>query len=188
MAAIRLATARDAAAIASIYAPYVTGSAVSFETEPPSEAVMRDRIEAGAGLHPWLVAVDDTDRVLGYAYACTFRPRTAYRFTVETSVYVADAAHRRGIGGRLYGALLPMLEAQGFTQAIAAVTLPNPASVRLHEAHDFAAAGVYREVGYKLGEWLSVGLWQRPLAPLTPRPEEPKPVAAVWSDPPRIKA
>jgi phosphinothricin acetyltransferase len=144
---------------------------------------MRGRIEAGGGLHPWLVAVDDREQMLGYAYACAFRPRLAYRFAVETSVYVADAAQRRGVGSRLYAALLPLLEAQGFTQAIAAITLPNAASVRLHEAHGFTPAGAYREVGYKLGEWLSVGLWQRSLGPLTARPEEPKPVAAVWSGP-----
>ena len=180
MVAVRLAAAGDAAAITAIYAPYVTGSPVSFETEPPSEQVMAGRITAGAGLYPWLVAVDEADRILGYAYGCAFRPRAAYRFSVETSVYVADDAQRRGIGGRLYGSLLPLLAAQGFTQAIAAITLPNPASVRLHESHGFASAGVYRDVGYKLGRWLSVGLWQRPLAPLADRPDEPRPIAAVW--------
>ena len=180
MAAVRLADSGDAAAIAAIYAPFVTGSPVSFETDPPTEAVMRGRIEAGAGMHPWLVAVDEADRILGYAYGSAFRPRPAYRFAVETSVYVARDAQRRGIGARLSGALLPLLEAQGFTQAIAAITLPNPSSIRLHEAHGFTEAGTYRQVGYKLGQWLSVGLWQRALAPLTERPEEPKPVAAVW--------
>ena len=182
MVAVRLAVAGDAPTIAAIYAPYVTGSPVSFETEPPTEEAMAARIDAGAGLHPWLVAVDGADRIVGYAYGCAFRPRAAYRFAVETSVYVAAEAQRRGIGGRLYTALLPLLESQGFTQAIAAITLPNPASVRLHEMHGFAVAGVYREVGYKLGEWLSVGLWQRALAPLAIRPEEPRPVAAVWRD------
>jgi len=171
---IRLATADDAAAIASIYAPYVTGSAVSFETEPPDEVEMRSRILAGGDLYPWLVA-DDQGEILGYAYACAFRARKAYRFAVEATVYVAGGAQGRGIGRQLYAALIPMLEAQGFTQAIAAITLPNEASVRLHEAQGFAQAGVYREVGFKLGEWRSVGLWQRSLAPLSDRPEEPSP-------------
>ena len=177
---IRLATADDAAAIASIYAPYVTGSAVSFETEPPDATEMRARIGAGAGLYPWLAALDDDGGLLGYAYACAFRARKAYRFSVETTIYVADSAQRRGVGGALYGRLIPLLEAQGFVQAIAAITLPNDASVRLHEAHGFAPAGVYREVGWKLGEWRSVGLWQRALAPLSDAPEEPKTVAQVW--------
>jgi phosphinothricin acetyltransferase len=187
MAALRLATAHDAAAIAAIYAPYVLSSPISFEAEPPDEAAMRSRIEAGGGLHPWLVALDEAGDIVGYAYACAFRPRVAYRFAVETSVYVAEGAHGRGIGDELYGALLPMLEAQGFTQAIAAITLPNPASVRLHEKHGFIESGVYRDVGYKLGRWLSVSLWQRALAPLTERPAEPKPVAAVWSASPNLR-
>jgi phosphinothricin acetyltransferase len=178
----RRATADDAAAIASIYAPYVRASVVSFETEAPDEAEMRSRIEALGDLYPWLVACGEEGEVLGYAYACAFRSRPAYRFTVETTVYVADGAHRRGVGGMLYGALLPLLEAQGFTQAIGAITIPNQASVRLHEALGFARAGTYEKVGFKLGAWRSVGLWQRALAPITARPEEPKPVSAVWTD------
>jgi L-amino acid N-acyltransferase YncA len=177
----RRATADDAAAIASIYAPYVRASVVSFETEAPDEAEMRGRIEALSDLYPWLVACDGDGAVLGYAYACAFRTRPAYRFTVETTVYVADDAHRRGIGSLLYRALLPVLEAQGFTQAVGAITIPNEASVRLHESLGFARAGTYEKVGFKLGEWRSVGLWQRPLAPMVARPEEPWPVSAVWS-------
>jgi L-amino acid N-acyltransferase YncA len=120
--------------------------------------------------------------VLCYAYATAFRARPAYRFTVETTVYLDASACGRGIGRRLYEALLPALEAQGFTQAIAAVTLPNPASVKLHEALGFVPAGLYRDVGHKFGEWRSVGLWQRPLAPLSAQPEEPKPLAEVWRE------
>lgn len=178
---LRRATADDAAAIASIYAPYVRACVVSFETEPPDEAEMRGRIESGADLYPWLVACDEDGAVRGYAYACAFRARPAYRFTVETTVYVADGAHRRGIGTLLYRALLPILEAQGFAQAIAAVTLPNEASVRLHEGLGFRPAGTYEKVGFKFGEWRSVGLWQRPLAELSTHPEEPRPVSAVWT-------
>ncbi len=178
---VRRATAQDAAAVAEIYAPYVSASVVSFELEAPDAAEMRSRIEAGGDSHPWLLA-SEGDAVLGYAYACPFRARPAYRFTVETTVYVADGAHRRGIGTLLYRTLLPLLEAQQFAQAIAAITLPNEASVRLHEAHGFREAGVYDRVGFKFREWRSVGLWQRPLALLSTRPEEPKPVSAVWRD------
>jgi phosphinothricin acetyltransferase len=177
---IARATAADAAAIASIYAPYVTASIVSFETEAPGEAEIRGRIEAAGDSFPWLVARDEAGTVLGYCYACAFRTRPAYRFTVETSVYVADGGHRRGTGTALYAALLPLLEAQGFAQAIAAITLPNEASVRLHEAFGFAQIGTYERVGFKFREWRSVGLWQRALAPLSTRPEEPKPVSMVW--------
>ncbi|HWT13641.1 MAG TPA: GNAT family N-acetyltransferase [Allosphingosinicella sp.] len=182
---VRLAAAEDAAAFASIYAPYVTGTAVSFELDPPDEAAMRARILGGGALYPWLVACDDSEAVLGYASASAFRTRRAYRFTVETSVYLAADSVGRGVGRRLYGALLATLEAQGFAQAVGAISLPNPASVALHRALGFTEAGVYREVGHKFGRWHSVGLWQRPLAPLTDRPKEPKPVAEVWD---RIKA
>lgn len=182
MVTLRIATAQDAAAIAAIYAPYVTGTAVSFETDPPDAAEMAARIAANGALYPWLVACDEDQRLLGYAYAAAFRSRRAYRFSVETTVYLHPSATGRGIGRTLYAALIPLLERQGFTQAIAAITLPNEASVRLHEAFGFAPAGVYREVGYKLGEWLSVGLWQRSLAPLSDRPEEPRAFAAFLDD------
>jgi L-amino acid N-acyltransferase YncA len=177
---IRAATADDAAAIASIYAPYVAGSIVSFETQPPDADEMAQRIAEAGDLYPWFAACDEDGALLGYAYAAAFRSRPAYRFTVETTVYVADGAHRRGIGTSLYRALLPVLEGQGFAQAIAAITLPNEASVRLHEALGFSQIGTYEKVGFKFREWRSVGLWQRALAPLSTRPEEPKPFALVW--------
>jgi phosphinothricin acetyltransferase len=176
----RLATADDAAAIASIYAPYVMATAVSFETTAPDAAEMARRIEAGAADYPWLVGCGEDGAILGYAYASAFRPRPAYRFTVETSAYVADGTHGRGIGRSLYTLLLALLKAQGFAQAIAAITLPNEASVALHEKLGFVRIGTYERVGFKFGEWRSVGLWQCPLAKLSAHPKEPKPVSAVW--------
>lgn len=170
---LRAATPGDAAAIAAIYAPYVTASAVSFETEAPDAAAIAARMAAAGDSYPWLVAVDREDAVLGYAYASAFRPRPAYRYAVETTVYVAGEAQRRGVGGALYRALIPILEAQHYVQAIAAITLPNAASVALHEGLGFTPAGVYRQVGYKQGGWHDVGLWQRPLAPMTIPPKEP---------------
>jgi L-amino acid N-acyltransferase YncA len=173
---LRAARPADAAAIAAIYGPYVTDSFVSFETEPPSVDEMRGRIEACGDRYPWLVAEDEEGAILGYAYATAFRPRLAYRYAVETTVYLAAGAGRRGIGQALYGSLIATLEAQGFAQAIGAVTLPNPASVRLHEKLGFKEAGIYRQVGYKMGRWLDVGLWQRALAPATNPPTEPRSV------------
>jgi L-amino acid N-acyltransferase YncA len=182
---VRAATSDDAAAIAAIYAPYVTGTVVSFETEAPDPAGIARRMAEGGEHYPWFVACDPDDgAVLGYAYACAFRTRPAYRFSVETTVYVADGAQRRGAGSLLYRTLLPVLEAQGYAQAIAAITLPNEASVALHERLGFRQVGAYEEVGFKLGEWRSVGLWQRALAPLSTRPEEPKPLSAVWAGSP----
>ena len=177
---IRLAAAMDAAEIAAIYAPYVLGSAVSFETEAPDPDQMRARMLEGGDLYPWFVAIDDeTGAIDGYAYATAFRTRRAYRFAVETTVYLGRDRHGRGLGSALYAALLPLLEAQGFTQAIAAITLPNDASVRLHERLGFVQAGTYRDVGHKLGAWRSVGLWQRALAPLSETPAEPLPYAPL---------
>jgi phosphinothricin acetyltransferase len=173
---IRAATPDDAPAIVSIYAPYVTVSVVSFETEVPDSGEIARRMTEGGRLYPWLVACGEDGAVLGYAYAAAFRTRPAYRFTVETTVYIADGVHRRGIGRALYAALLPILEAQGYTQAIAAITLPNAASVALHERHGFRKVGAYEEVGFKQGGWHSVGLWQRALAPLVAMPGEPRPL------------
>jgi phosphinothricin acetyltransferase len=169
---IRAATPDDAAALAEIYAPFVTGSHISFETEPPDSVEMRSRMEAGGALYPWLVAEAESGEVAGYAYAARFRPREAYRFAVETSVYLRTGAESRGFGIRLYAALLAILEAQRFSQAIAAIALPNDSSVRLHERLGFRRAGIYSQVGYKLGRWWDVGLWQRPLAAAGDPPAE----------------
>lgn len=171
---IRAATPDDAAAISDIYAPYVRGSAISFETEPPGPDEIAARMAAGAGLYPWLAAEDETGTVAGYAYGAAFRTRHAYRFAVETSVYLREDAHGRGLGRLLYEPLLAILEAQGFTQAIAAIALPNPASVKLHERLGFVHAGTYKEVGFKLDGWWDVGLWQRRLADAETPPAEPR--------------
>jgi L-amino acid N-acyltransferase YncA len=174
---VRAAREEDAAAIAEIYRPYVAESYVSFETEPPDAGEIGRRMAGGGDLYPWIAAEDDDGRVVGYAYASPFRPRAAYRFAVETTVYVREGAHGRGIGAALYAPLLATLERQGFTQAIGAISLPNAASVRLHERFGFRHAGTYVQVGWKLGRWHDVGLWQRALAPVSARPEEPRPYA-----------
>jgi phosphinothricin acetyltransferase len=171
---LRAAAPDDAAAIAAIYAPYVTASATSFENEAPDAPAMAGRMAAGGDLYPWIVAEDESGGVAGYAYASAFRPRAAYRYAVETSVYLSQERSGAGIGKRLYASLIATLEAQGFAQAIGAVTLPNTASVRLHQWLGFVEAGVYRQVGYKLGAWHDVGLWQRRLAAPTTPPQEPK--------------
>jgi phosphinothricin acetyltransferase len=176
---VRLAMPEDAAAVAAIYAPYVTDTFVSFEDAAPDEAEMARRMAAGGTLHPWLVT-EEAGRVLGYASASPFRTRAAYRYAVETSVYLAMDACGRGIGRALYARLLDLLERQGFAQAIGAVSLPNEASARLHAALGFTEAGTYRDVGWKCGAWRSVGLWQRPLARAETPPAEPRPFAGVW--------
>lgn len=172
---LRAAAPADAAAMAGIYAPYVGASAVSFETDAPDADAMRARMEAGGTLYPWLVGTETDGTILGYAYAAPFRTRPAYRFAVETSIYLRRDSAGRGLGAGLYAPLLAILEAQGFTEAIAAITLPNEASVRLHERLGFAPAGAYRRVGWKLGAWHDVGLWQRALARADGPPAEIRP-------------
>ena len=173
-AAIRLVTSADAAAIAAIYRPYVEQSRISFEEQSPDAAEMERRIRGDVpGYHPWLVA-EERGRLLGFASSAPFRRRPAYRWTVETGIYVAEDATGRGIGRLLLSRLLGVLEAQGYAAAIGAIALPNEASVALHERLGFSHTGTYRQVGFKMGEWLDVGLWQRELAPRTTTPQEPR--------------
>lgn len=168
---------RDAAACAAIYAPSVEDAPISFEERAPDAAEMTARIRRIQATHPWLVA-ERGDSVVGYAYACPHRQRTAYRWSVDVSVYVAAGAVGEGIGRALYTELFERLRAQRFRMAYAGITLPNPASVALHESLGFAQVGTMREVGWKLGEWRDVGWFQLELAPPSPEPPaEPLPPA-----------
>jgi phosphinothricin acetyltransferase len=178
---VRLARPEDSAAIAAIYRPYVLDTSVSFELDPPDPDEIGRRIESGGALYAWLVGEAD-GRVIGYASASAFRARLAYRFAVETSVYLDADRSGRGFGRALYERLIGLVEAQGFTEAIGAITLPNPASVRLHQTMGFVPVGAYRRVGWKCGGWNDVGLWQRHLAAPKAPPDEPKPFAEVWQD------
>lgn len=154
---------------------------VSFETEAPDARAMRSRMAGADGLYPWIVATsgEETGGVLGYAYATRFREREAYRWVVETTVYVADVSQRSGVGRLLYEALVDTLRAQGFTQAVGIIALPNDGSIKLHEAVGFRRAGVFREVGYKHGRWIDVGYWQCELAEPGVPPAEPRRFAEV---------
>ncbi len=155
---------RDAAVCAAIYAPHVEGSAVSFEEIAPDAAAMAARIEATQATHPWLVAVDGGG-VRGFAYGCRHRERAAYRWAADVSVYVDAPARRGGVGRALYAELLDRLRAAGLHTVCAGITLPNPASVALHESFGFEPVGVYRRIGWKDGAWRDVGWWQLQLAP-----------------------
>ena len=156
---IRVATAADADQIQAIYAPIVRDTAMSFEEEPPTVDEIVGRIAGTLPTHPYLVCEEDR-RVLGYIYAHALRPRAAYRWSVETTVYVDSSEYRSGIGRTLYEALLPILRHQGFHGVFAGIALPNANSVGLHEAVGFQPLGVYREVGFKHGSWHDVGWWR----------------------------
>jgi phosphinothricin acetyltransferase len=139
---------------------------------------MRRRVEATASRTPWL-ACTDGDAVTGYAYATRHRERAAYRWSVEVSVYLHESARGRGVGAGAYQALLTILRIQGFHRAFAGITLPNPASVRLHENAGFTPLGVFRRVGFKCGAWHDVGWWERGLAEPAQPPEEPLPFEQI---------
>lgn len=172
---VRDATQHDAAACASIYAPYVRETVISFEASPPTIADMAARI---ASAHVWLVGeVGEVGghgelggEVAGYAYGGVFRARAAYRFTCEVSVYVDRARHRGGVGRTLYLALFDRLADLGYRTAIAGITLPNDPSEALHKALGFEWVGCFRRVGWKHDRWHDVAQYQRPLGPGTDEP------------------
>jgi phosphinothricin acetyltransferase len=169
---VRVAERRDADAVAAIYAPIVRETAISFETDPPTPAIMADRIETTLQRYPWLVA-ENSGRVVGYVYGSEHRQRAAYRWSVDVTAYVSEEARGQGLGRKMYGALIDTLRAQGFRSAFAGIALPNPASVALHESVGFEALGVYRDVGFKLGNWHDVGWWSLALSTSKHDPAEP---------------
>ena len=176
---IRLATPADAPGIHAIYEPVVRDTAISFELEVPDVEAMATRIAATLEMHPWLVW-EEGGRIAGYVYGSRHRERAAYQWSAEVTAYVHPDFHRRGIGGALYRVLIALLRAQGFCNAYAGITLPNAASVALHESMGFTPLAVYRGVGYKLGRWHDVGLWQQRLAELPAAPRPPRTVDEVW--------
>jgi L-amino acid N-acyltransferase YncA len=163
---------RDAAACAAIYAPSVDSTPISFELVAPDAAEFAHRIEKYSATHQFLVA-EEGGEVVGYAYACRWRERPAYDWSVEVSVYVGADHQGGGIGRALYAELFDRLRAQGFRVAVAGITLPNPASIALHERLGFEPIGALRKVGWKLGGWHDVGYWQLLLAPDAPDPPSP---------------
>jgi L-amino acid N-acyltransferase YncA len=181
MVLIRLARDDDAAGLAEVYRPYVEDSRISFEEQAPDAAEIARRVAGERpGFHPWLVAEED-GRILGFASSSPFRTRPAYRWSVETGIYLAAEACGRGLGKSLLSALTKLLERQGYVAAIGAIALPNDASVHLHETLGFVHAGTYRATGFKMGRWIDVGLWQKDLAPRTPEPSEPIPFEPLFS-------
>lgn len=156
---IREATVDDAAAICAIYNPYIAETTITFEEEPVAVDAMRGRIVEVTAQYPWLVW-DEGGKIGGYAYASRWRPRAAYRYSVEASVYLAPAFQGRGIGTQLYRGLIERLRALGAHEVIGGAALPNPASVALHEKLGFKKVAHFEEVGYKLGRWVDVGYWQ----------------------------
>lgn len=183
---IRVAREQDAEAIADIYAPAITDSSISFELQPPDAGEMRQRMLGILPQYPWLV-YEAPEGVLGYVYASSHSERAAYRWSVDVSAYIRHDAHRRGIARALYTALFEILVLQRYRNAYAGATLPNPASVHLHEAMGFEEVGVYRQVGYKFDKWHDVIWLERQLAERVLDPPEPIAFATLATSP-EVKA
>lgn len=172
MPLIRIAQPNDGSGCAAIYRPFVEESCVSFETIAPDAVEMRARIEKTLDTHPWLIA-DDGGAVVGYAYGSPHRERAAYRWSVDVTIYLAERARGKGLGSRMYRVLLNLLAKQGYRAAFAGIALPNEASIAAHESVGFTHLGTYVDVGYKLGDWRSVGWWGRELTVASGPPLEP---------------
>jgi L-amino acid N-acyltransferase YncA len=179
---IRSVELSDAQAIRDIYAPFVSDSATSFEIEPPDAEAMGRRIGEQRERHPWLV-YEAGGEVLGYAYASPHRAaRKAYQWCVEVSVYIHARVRRRGVGRALYVSLFELLRRQGYVNAYAGITLPNPASLRLHESLGFAPIGVYPRIGFKFGKWHDVAWLQLRLQEASLPVPDPLPVATLLEE------
>jgi phosphinothricin acetyltransferase len=175
---VRPAEARDAAALAEIYAPSVLERPTSFELQAPDAAEMAARLARVSTSWPWLVA-EEGGQVLGYCYASAFAERAAYRWSVTVSAYVREGHHRHGIGRALYARLLEILRRQGAVVAFAGITLPNEGSVGLHRAMGFEPVGVYPRAGFKLGQWWDVAWFGLALRDV--RPDEAPAELLPWS-------
>lgn len=177
---VREAGPDDMAGFATVVNHFIETSTVNFRTVPQTAG---DWLDDWKNLHenyPWLVAVDG-DELVGLAYAGPWKARNAYDWCAESTVYVANGHHRRGIGKLLYDRLLSILDAQGYRTTVGVIGLPNDPSAALHEACGFRHAGTLTRVGYKHGRWCDVGFWQRVAPGGDSDPGEIHPVAAVRS-------
>lgn len=171
MIRLRQATVADAGSLLEIYGPYVTGTSVTFETEVPSLAVFEDRIREISREFPYLVAEEDGE-ILGYAYAHPYHERSAFHWTVETSIYVRMGMERKKLGTLLYDALLDLLKLQGVHTACALITLPNDRSMAFHGKMGFLEGGSLPAVGYKFGNWYGLAYCYHRLRDLEDEPRE----------------
>ncbi|MGD1066497.1 MAG: arsinothricin resistance N-acetyltransferase ArsN1 family B [Vulcanimicrobiaceae bacterium] len=174
---VRLARPDDGAAFASIYGPIVAETAISFEVDPPGADEMTARVRGALAQHAWLAAEVD-GAIAGYAYASQHRQRPAYRWGVDVAIYLDPRFRGRGLGSRVYRALLAVLHLQGYQRAYAGIALPNAASVAVHESAGFRLVGVYQRTGFKFGRWHDVGWWDRIIRDDVD-PREPAPLSSV---------
>ncbi len=156
---IRLANKEDAKEVLDIYAFYIQHTATSFETKVPTVSEFADRMMHYISASPWLVA-EESEKIIGYAYASPHRGRIAYQWNREVSVYVQRDFHRRGVATTLYARLFDLLRLQGYANALAGITLPNPKSVAFHKNRGFRLVGTYRKIGFKDSQWWDVNWYE----------------------------
>jgi phosphinothricin acetyltransferase len=173
---VRPAGAADMGAVCDIVNHYIMTTRINFRTHAQSPDEWRRDWERLREQYPWLVATIDGG-IVGVAYAGPWNPRNAYAWSAEVTLYVDHRAQRRGIGSALYSRLLPALDGQGYRFLVGVIALPNPASVAIHEAFGFQHAGTLHAVGYKMGQWCDVGLWQRVQGDINAAPQPLQPVA-----------
>ena len=161
---IRPATTHDSVAIAEICNSYIRDTTITFEEQEVSNTEISKRIQEvnDSGL-PWLVAIE-AEKIIGYAYATKWKGRCAYRYSVETSIYLDLSQKSKGWGTRLYTELINALEPLNLHVVIGGIALPNPQSVALHEKFGFKKVAHFQEVGFKFGQWIDVGYWQKTIA------------------------
>jgi L-amino acid N-acyltransferase YncA len=178
---IRLATKNDAAQIREIYSPNILDAAISFETEVPSIEEMQNRIETILQKYPWIVCVID-GKIAGYVYASKHRDREAYQWSCECTIYMHNDFKGKGIGKELYQLLFEILKWQGFRNVYAGITLPNNGSVSIHEKCGFKHFATYENIGYKFGNWHSVGWWKLQINDYDLQPPPPLKISELSSE------
>jgi L-amino acid N-acyltransferase YncA len=156
---IRACHPSDASQICEIYNYYVRETVVTFEEVPVAERDMAQRIGDVTERLPWLVC-EQNGRVVGYAYAAAWKARSAYRFSVESTIYLSPDFAGRGMSSDLYGALIADLRSRDVHCAVGGIALPNAASIALHEKLGFVRIGQFKEIGWKFGKWVDVGYWE----------------------------
>ncbi len=156
---IRKAKISDATQIASIYNYYVTNTIVTFEMVPILDRIMADKINKTIKKYPWLV-FEENGQILGYAYATDWKPRGAYKYTVESTIYLRNNQNGKGIGSKLYAELISQLRTLKLHSVIGGIGQPNEASIALHEKFGFQKIAHFKEVGFKFDKWVDVAYWQ----------------------------
>lgn len=177
---IRMAEEKDVAGILQIYAPFIEKTAITFEEEVPSVEDMWQRIQTIQNDHPYLVCTIDGE-VAGYAYYSPYRSRASYRWAKEISVYINEKYYKRRLGQALYSVLFELARAQGLYTMLAIITIPNMQSIYFHEKLGFVKCAEYKNIGFKMGKWQTVGWWQLELFDEKKEPGEIVPLEKIIS-------